>query len=45
MGKDYRPGMKRMLESIKQLRNHKGPIFKKWKARWEASTGLKLKPR
>lgn len=36
-------GMEYMTKVINQLRAKKGPYYEKWKKRWVAATGLKLK--
>lgn len=39
----YECGRKREIEAWTQLNKKEGPIYEKWKARWEAATGLKMK--
>lgn len=32
----------RHIEAIRQMRAKKGPIYERWKTRWEAATGLQV---
>ena len=36
-------GLKCVYRAVRQLKRKRGPIYEKWKSRWEASTGMKLK--
>lgn len=39
----YVCGADAMFQANKQIEARKGPIYEKWKTRWEAATGLKMK--
>jgi len=39
----YDCGRKRLIEAVSQMQEKKGPYYWKWRIRWEAATGLKLK--
>jgi len=39
----YKCGVEAMFDANDQIKRKDGPIYEKWKARWEAATGLKMK--
>jgi len=39
----YGCGRKREIEAATEIKRREGPYYEKWKARWEAATGLKMK--
>ena len=39
----YECGRGKEIDTWLQLHKKEGPIYEKWKARWEAATGLKMK--
>jgi len=39
----YQCAVEGMFDANNQIKTKDGPIYEKWKARWEAATGLKLK--
>ena len=38
-------GLEHYMMVLKQITKKKGPYYEKWKRRWEAATGLKIKGR